>query len=76
MREEYRGKGYGQRLIGELAKEVVAMDGGRLEWCVLKWNTPSIGFYESERIGARAMSEWQTMRVDGEGLRALAERAG
>lgn len=76
VREEYRGKGYGQRLIGELAKEVVAMDGGRLEWCVLKWNTPSIGFYESGRIGARAMSEWQTMRVDGEGLRVLAERAG
>lgn len=76
MREIYRGKGYGQRLIQELAREVVDIKGGRLEWCVLKWNTPSIGFYESERIGARALSEWQTMRVDGEGLRTLAERRG
>ncbi|PVH82166.1 acetyltransferase [Cadophora sp. DSE1049] len=76
VRETYRGKGYGQRLIQELAKEVVEMKGGRLEWCVLKWNTPSIGFYESERIGARVMSEWQTMRVDGDGLRSLAERVG
>ncbi|KAH7411150.1 acetyltransferase [Cadophora sp. MPI-SDFR-AT-0126] len=76
VREKYRGKGYGQRLIQELAKEVVEMKGGRLEWYVLKWNTPSIGFYESERIGARAMTEWQTMRVDGEGLRRLAERTG
>ncbi|KAH9210964.1 N-acetyltransferase-like protein [Leptodontidium sp. 2 PMI_412] len=76
VREIYRGKGYGQRLIQELAREVVDMKGGRLEWCVLKWNTPSIGFYESERIGARALSEWQTMRVDGEGLRTLAERRG
>ncbi|KAH7355105.1 GCN5-related N-acetyltransferase-like protein [Rhexocercosporidium sp. MPI-PUGE-AT-0058] len=73
VRDIYRGKGYGQRLIRELAKEVVDMKGGRLEWCVLKWNTPSIGFYESEKIGAKAMSEWQTMRVDGEGLRKLAE---
>ena len=40
---------------------------------MLKWNTPSIGFYES--IGAKAMTEWQTMRVDGEGLKRLAKRA-
>lgn len=61
-------------MIQELAKEVVGMEGGRLEWCVLKWNVKSIGFYESEKIGAKALGEWQTMRVDGEGLRALAER--
>ncbi|CZS88622.1 hypothetical protein WAI453_010686 [Rhynchosporium graminicola] len=74
VRETYRGKGYGQMLIKELAKEVVDMKGGRLEWCVLKWNTPSIGFYESEKIGAKAQTEWQTMRVDGEGLVKLAGR--
>lgn len=73
MRQSERGKGYGQRLLAELAKEVLATKGGRLEWCVLKWNTPSIQFYE--RIGATAMSEWQTMRVDREGLEALAKRA-
>ena len=74
VREKFRGSGYGQRLLGELAKEVVTMDGGRLEWAVLKWNEPSIKFYES--IGAKVMSEWQTMRVDGEGLKELAKRAG
>jgi GNAT superfamily N-acetyltransferase len=73
VRESERGHGYGQKLLGTLAKEVLETNGGRLEWCVLKWNTPSIGFYES--IGAKAMSEWQTMRVDGEGLNALAKRA-
>ena len=56
------------------AKEVLQMGGGRLEWSVLKWNEPSIKFYE--RIGAKAMTEWQVMRVDGEGLKSLAERAG
>lgn len=73
VRETERGHGYGQRLLGELAKELLEMEGGRLEWSVLKWNTPSIQFYE--RIGAKAMTEWQTMRVDGEGLKALAKRA-
>lgn len=65
-----RSKGYGKRLLVELAKEVVSMDGGRLEWSVLKWNEPSIKFYES--IGAQTMTEWVGMRVDREGLTKLA----
>ena len=65
-----RKKGYGRKLLAALAKEVVAMGGGRLEWSVLKWNEPSIKFYES--IGATMMNEWVGMRVDGEGLVKLA----
>ncbi|POR39051.1 Acetyltransferase [Tolypocladium paradoxum] len=65
-----RGKGHGKRLIVELARQVVAMKGGRLEWAVLKWNEPSIKFYES--IGAKALDEWVGMRVDGPGLEKLA----
>jgi ribosomal protein S18 acetylase RimI-like enzyme len=74
VKQSERGKGYGKRLLVELAKEVVAMKGGRLEWCVLKWNEPSIKFYES--IGAKMMSEWVGMRVDGEGLNRLAGLLG
>lgn len=70
VRPTERKKGYGKRLLVELAKEVVAMDGGRLEWSVLKWNEPSIKFYES--IGAQAMNEWVGMRVDRDGLTKLA----
>ncbi|KAL2163875.1 hypothetical protein VTH06DRAFT_3085 [Thermothelomyces fergusii] len=70
VRPSERGKGYGKRLLVELAKEVVAMKGGRLEWVVLKWNEPSIKFYES--IGAKMMSEWVGMRVDGDALNKLA----
>jgi GNAT superfamily N-acetyltransferase len=65
-----RGKGYGKRLLVALAQEVVAMGGARLEWSVLKWNEPSIKFYES--IGAVAMNEWVGMRVDRKGLDKLA----
>jgi ribosomal protein S18 acetylase RimI-like enzyme len=70
VKQSERKHGYGKRLLVELAKEVVAMRGGRLEWSVLKWNEPSIKFYES--IGAKMMSEWVGMRVDGEGLTKLA----
>lgn len=66
-----RKKGYGKLLLVQLAKEVIAMDGGRLEWAVLKWNEPSIKFYES--IGAQMMSEWVGMRVDREGLVKLSK---
>ena len=44
----------------------------RLEWNVLKWNTPSIDFYQSEVIGATRMEEWVGMRVDNEALEKLA----
>ena len=70
VKQSERKNGYGKRLLVELAKEVVAMRGGRLEWVVLKWNEPSIQFYES--IGAKQMSEWVGMRVDGEALNKLA----
>jgi GNAT superfamily N-acetyltransferase len=70
VRPTERGRGYGKKLLSMLAKQVVAMDGGRLEWVVLKWNEPSIKFYES--IGAQALNEWVGMRVDGEGLKKLA----
>ncbi|KAH6661015.1 acetyltransferase [Truncatella angustata] len=69
VRQTERKKGYGKKLLIELAKEVVATDGGRLEWVVLKWNEPSIKFYES--IGAKAMHDWVGMRVDREGLTRL-----
>jgi GNAT superfamily N-acetyltransferase len=76
IRESERRKGYAGLLLAELAREVVEMEGGRLEWSVLKWNQPSIDFYEGEGVGAKMMSEWVGMRVDGEALVRLAGRAG
>jgi GNAT superfamily N-acetyltransferase len=46
---------------------------GRLEWSVLDWNSPAIGFYRS--LGARPMDEWTVYRIDDEPLRRLAEIA-
>ena len=43
---------------------------GRYEWSVLRWNTPSIEFYEA--FGARAMEEWVGYRLEGEALARFA----
>jgi len=73
VRPEARGCGLGKALLGELARIAVERDCARLEWWVLDWNEPSIGFYRS--LGARPMDEWTVMRVDGPALAALAEGA-
>lgn len=70
VRPEARGLGLGKALLAELARLAVARDCARLEWWVLDWNEPSIGFYKS--LGARPMDEWTVMRVDGAALAALA----
>lgn len=69
VRPEARGGGLGKALLCHLAKLAVERDCARLEWSVLDWNAPAIGFYE--KLGARAMDEWTVMRVDGEKLSQL-----
>ena len=70
VRPEARGSGLGKALLAHLAKLCVERDCARLEWWVLDWNTPSIGFYLS--LGAKLMDEWTVMRVDGDALTKLA----
>ncbi|WP_068261387.1 GNAT family N-acetyltransferase [Janibacter limosus] len=62
----HRGSGLGKALITELARECRERGFRRLEWTVLRWNAPSIAFYES--IGATPQTEWETYRLDGSGL--------
>ena len=67
----YRGRGHGKALIRELARIAVERGCGRMEWCCLDWNRPSIDFYLS--LGAKAMNEWTTYRLAGEDLTSFAE---
>lgn len=71
VREVYRGRGYGKMLIRALAQEVLRIDGARLEWSCLRWNSGSLAFYDS--LGARRMEEWVGLRLEGEALTAVAE---
>ncbi|HEV7340043.1 MAG TPA: GNAT family N-acetyltransferase [Sphingopyxis sp.] len=73
VRPEARGSGLGKALLAHLAQLCVERDCARLEWSVLDWNTPAIGFYQN--LGAKLMDEWTVMRVDGDALTGLAETA-
>ena len=68
---EFRGKGFGKGLLKILAKITVERGCGRLEWCCLDWNKPSIDFYRS--LGALPMDEWTIYRLTGETLKDLAQ---
>lgn len=70
VRPEFRGAGVGRRLLAELARLAVERGCHRLEWSVLDWNEPAIGFYR--RLGAVAMDEWTVFRLTGDALGALA----
>lgn len=68
---EHRGKGYGKGLLCELAKITKERGCGRLEWCCLDWNKPSIDFYLS--MGAVPMEGWSIYRMSGDNLDRFAE---
>lgn len=74
VRPEARGSGLGKALLSRLAAIAVERDCARLEWSVLDWNEPAIGFYK--KLGARLMDEWTVMRVDGAALVQLGASAG
>ncbi|RMZ81400.1 hypothetical protein DV738_g2280, partial [Chaetothyriales sp. CBS 135597] len=76
VRPAFRKRGYGKALLAALGRECVRIGGGRVEWSVLKWNEPSLQFYQSEAIGATRMEEWVGMRVEGDdGIKKLAAAA-
>jgi GNAT superfamily N-acetyltransferase len=72
VRPAARGRGAGKALLRRLAQRCVEERLGRLEWAVLDWNAPAIGFYDA--LGAEAMNEWIVRRLTGEALEALARR--
>ncbi len=66
VRPGARGSGLGKALLRQLAALALERDCARLEWSVLDWNEPAIGFYRA--LGARPMDEWTVMRLDGAAL--------
>ena len=69
----HRGKGIGKALLTRIAAIAVAEGCTRLQWDVLEWNTPAIGFYQ--QMGAQMLMDWRTMRVTGEALPTLAAQS-
>ncbi|MPN32013.1 hypothetical protein SDC9_179488 [bioreactor metagenome] len=58
---EYRGKGYGKKLLMKMVEIAKERRCERFDWSVLKWNEPSIEFYKS--LGAEPLDEWVTFRL-------------
>jgi GNAT superfamily N-acetyltransferase len=70
VRPDSRGHGVGRALLEHLARVARQRGCGRLEWSVLDWNEPAIGFYR--RLGATANSDWTGYRLEGDALARLA----
>ena len=66
-----RGDGVGRRLMQALAREARDRGATRMDWAVLEWNAPAIGFYR--RLGAAPLGDWRGWRLEGSALGRLAE---
>ena len=73
---EERERGAGRALLAACARVAVRRGCGRMEWAVLDWNAPAIGFYD--RLGASSVDDWRLRRLDGQALERAArmERPG
>ncbi|MFJ2739324.1 GNAT family N-acetyltransferase [Streptomyces sp. NPDC087440] len=69
VRPTARGGGHGKALLAALARTCVERGYERLEWSVLKWNRPTIDFYEA--LGARPQGEWDVYRLTDGALARL-----
>ena len=67
---ELRDRGIGKALLKALARVAQERNCGRIEWSVLDWNEPAIGFYK--RLGAAVLPDWRVCRLTEEGIEKLA----
>jgi GNAT superfamily N-acetyltransferase len=56
-----RGSGLGKALLMTLVEIARERGYGRVEWSVLNWNEPAIGFYRA--LGATPNDEWTVWRL-------------
>jgi GNAT superfamily N-acetyltransferase len=71
VEEDFRRRGCGRALFLYVARLAKERHCGRLEWSVLDWNEPAIGFYK--KLGAVPMNDWTVFRVTGDSLNKLAD---
>jgi GNAT superfamily N-acetyltransferase len=67
---DQRGNGVGRALMQRLARIALDANCTRFEWRVLDWNAPAKAFYE--KLGAKVLSSWEPVRIEGEALARLA----
>jgi GNAT superfamily N-acetyltransferase len=73
VRPKFRRHGFGRALLAHAARRCVAENCARLEWSVLDWNEPALGFYRAQ--DAQMLDDWTICRLSGESLWRLADKS-
>jgi GNAT superfamily N-acetyltransferase len=63
VRQSDRGRGAGKALFESVAQHAAVQQFRRMEWQVLDWNAPAIGFYKS--MGAALDPTWINGKLTG-----------
>lgn len=74
VRPEHRRGGIGRAVMEHLAQLALERGHVRLDWVALDWNEPALNFYE--KLGAKRLDDWLLLRLEKDGIRALAEGSG
>jgi ribosomal protein S18 acetylase RimI-like enzyme len=70
VKPEARSRGAGVLLLSALCRIATERGWFCVDWEVLDWNEPALGFYR--RIGGHDLGGgWQRWRIDGEGMKEL-----
>lgn len=67
---EYRGKGLGEAMLREIAREAASRGLERIDFNVLNWNTPAAEFYK--KLGAVSNDEETHFKFAGNAFEQLA----
>jgi len=70
IKEMFRGRGYGKKILSFIANLALERNCGRVEWCVFNWNKKAITFYNS--TGAKVMDTLIIYRLTGSDLQKYA----
>jgi GNAT superfamily N-acetyltransferase len=70
--EEYRGRGFGLKLIQAVAGAAREEGAVYIEWACYRWNHTAEKFYA--RIGANVL-DWNMFRLSGDALKNLSEHS-
>ncbi len=73
VNDKFRGIGLGKLLFDEVVKVAAVHKCKRMEWQVLEWNEPAIGFYQ-KKYNADLESEWLNGRLDGTQIQEIARK--
>ena len=71
VRPAFRGTGLGREAFAYLSRIAIEKGCGRMEWSVLNWNEPAIGFYKE--LGAEPVRDWTVFHLGRDQMEEIAK---